>query len=285
MTSPRTKRKRNQNGNDEEYSIADVMAKLISIEKNQNTQIDEIKSTLVEIKDQQTTLQNNYKSLAKTSDEQQQNHKVLKDIVHENSSDIDHIYNNLDRVNYKLNNLLQEKINLNLIINGIPKIEQEDIKEVVTKLFTYMGMTAGSDIIESTWRIHNKNDSPPIIVRLKNRSDKNKILKLRKINNGESEGKSLFAKDFGYNSDKQIFINEELTQPTRKLLNDAKKQLKNKNFKFIWITDGKVLAKKNESAKTHFIRNNYDVTQLMKTYDEDVTQLDHNQPSGSGINK
>lgn len=161
--SPRPKRKRNQHENTDEYSIADVMAKLISIEKNQNSQIDEIKSTLDEIKDKQNTLQNNYKSLVTTTDEQQKNHKVLKETVFENSSDIDNIFNNLDRVNYKLNSLLQEKINLNLIINGIPKVEQEDIKEVVTKIFTYMGMIVENDTIESTWRIHNKNDSPPVI--------------------------------------------------------------------------------------------------------------------------
>lgn len=284
--SQRLKRKLNhQNDNEAEFSIADVMDKLVSIEKNQNSQINEIKSTLDEIKDQQNTLQNNYKSLVTTTDEQQKDHKVLKDIVFENSSDIDNIYNNLDRVNYKLNTLLQEKINLNLIINGIPKVEQEDIKEVVTKIFTYMGMTVENDTIESTWRIHNKTDSPPVIVRLKNKIVKEKVLKLRKINNGKTEGKSLFAKDFGFDSEKQLFINEELTQPTRKLLNDAKKQLKNKNFKFIWISDGKVLAKKDESAKTHFIRNDYDVQQLIKTYEEDVSQLDHSMPSGSGINK
>lgn len=282
--SPRKKRQRNQHDKEEEYSISDVMAKLVSIEENQKSQIDEIKSTLDEIKHQQNTLQNNYKSLVTTTEEQKKDHKVLKESVFENTSDIDNIYNNLERVNYKLNTLLQEKIDLNLIINGIPKVEKEDIKEVVTKIFNYMGMNVENDTIESTWRIHNKNDNPPVIVRLKNKIVKEKVLKLRKINNGEIEGKSLFAKDFGYNSDKQIFINEELTQPTRKLLNDAKKQLKNKIFKFIWISNGKVLAKKDESAKTHYIRNNYDVQQLIKTNNDDA-QLDHNIPSGSGNNQ
>lgn len=177
-------------------------------------------------------------------------------------------------------------MNLNLIINGIPKPdEHENIKEVVSNIFSYMGMSIESDTIESSWRIHNKNDSPPVIVKLKNKIVKEKILKLRKINNGQSEGKSLYAKDFGFNSDKQIFINEELTQPTRKLLNEAKKQLKNKNFKFIWITEGKVLAKKNESSKTHFIRNIYDVQDLIKKYEEEDSATDRNQPSGSGTNK
>lgn len=46
--SPKNKRKRNQknpstDSENEEFSISDVMAKLISIEKNQNTKIDDIK--------------------------------------------------------------------------------------------------------------------------------------------------------------------------------------------------------------------------------------------------
>lgn len=74
--SPKGKRlRRNQKNNDsdyeEEYSITDVMAKLISIEKSQSSQcsqINDIKSSLDEIKETQNILQNNYKLLVKTTD-------------------------------------------------------------------------------------------------------------------------------------------------------------------------------------------------------------------------
>lgn len=266
--SPRPKRKRNTKNNDsenEEFSLADVMAKLASIEENQNNKIDGIKSTLDEIREKQNKLQENYETLAKTSKDQSKNHKELVTKVDDNSADIDYINGDLENINFKLNSLMQDKLSLNLIINGVPKSENENIKSVMSNIFTTIGVELEEDSITALW--HDRNDTPPIIVKLKNKTTKDSILKIRKSNNTNSQpiGKSLYAKDFGFDSDKQIFINEELTQQTRILLNTTKKILKEQaNFKFIWASDGKVLAKKNEISKIIHIRNKWEVQQLVK---------------------
>jgi len=42
-----------------------------------------------------------------------------------------------------------------------------------------------------------------------------------------------------------IYINEHLTQYWKKLLSDAKKEGRPKDYKLVWYKEGKLLAKKN----------------------------------------
>lgn len=285
--SPRPKRKRNIKNNDsenDEISLGDVMAKLVSIEKNQNNKIDGIISTLDVIQDTQSKLQENYDAILKKTKEQAEGHEELKSQVEDNTTDIEYIQTDLDKINYKLNCLMQEKLGLNLIISGVPKNDDEDIKEVVSSIFTSMGAQLQGDSISASWRIHNRNEAPPVIVKLKNKGTKDSILNLRKSHHSDSQhkGKSLYAKDFGFDSEKQIYINEELTQHSRNLLNTAKKLLKEKaNFKFIWTSDGKILAKKDENSKVILIRNKWEVQQLIKR-NNGIDQTYIPTPSGSG---
>lgn len=293
--SPRPKRKRNgkhQDSENEEFSLADVMAKLACIEANTNnncSKIDGIKSTLDEIREKQNKLQENYDTLVNTTKAQRENHKELATKVEDNSSDIEYINGDLENINYKLNNLMQEKLSLNLIINGVPKSENENIKTVMSTIFTTMGLELEDDSITDLYRIHNRNNTPPIIVKLKNKSIKDSILKVRKSNNpdGQQKGKSLYAKDVGFDSEKQIFINEELTQQSRNLLNAAKKMLKEQaNFKFIWASDGKILAKKDEHSKILIVRNKWQVQEMIKQCKKIENSENHQStPSGSNTQK
>lgn len=249
-------------------SLVDIMAKLCSIEENQNIKIDGLKLTLEEINQKQEKLQEDFDSLVKTSNDHAKELKIQEQKVIENSLDISNVYNKIDSINYKLNAISQQNLNKNLIINGVPKVQNEDIKKVISSLFTNIGMNLDVDDIEEIWRVHDRNMSPPVIVKLKNKWIKQRILKQRKQSNKDKQtkGKSMYAKDFGFNSENQIYINEELTQETRILFNAAKKQLKETaNYKYIWVTEGKILAKQDENTKVQNIRSNGDVLEIIKT--------------------
>ena len=51
------------------------------------------------------------------------------------------------------------------------------------------------------------------------------------------------------NSSKLIFVHDELTNFNKKLLWMAKTEGRSKNWKFIWVKFGKILAKKNENER------------------------------------
>lgn len=257
-----------------DFSLADIMAKLCGIEKyseNQNKILDDLRLTLEEIKQKQFKLQEDLDSLVETSKDHDRDLKIVEKKLEGNSLDITNIYDTIDSMNYKLNAISQEKLNKNLIINGIPKEQKEDIKQVISGIFTNMGMNLDNDDIEDSYRVHDRNLSPPVIVKLKKKCIKEMILKQRKQTNkeGQTKWKSMYAKDFGFNSGNQIYINEELTQQTRILFNAAKQQLKEKtNYKFIWVTEGKILAKEDENSKVQIIRSNRDILEITKTFND-----------------
>lgn len=251
-----------------DFSLVDVMAKLCSIEQNAENQNKKIDGLLEEIKQKQFKLQEDFDSLVKTSNDHEIELKILEKKVEEN---ITNIHNTFDSINYKLNAISQEKLNKNLIINGVPKEQKEDINQVISNIFTNMGMNLDADDIEESYRVHDRNLSPPVIVKLKKKCIKEMIMKQRKQTNkeGQTKWKSMYAKDFGYNSENQIFINEELTQQTRMLFNAAKQQLKEMaNYKFIWVTEGKILAKEDENTKVQIIRSNRDILEKIKIFND-----------------
>ena len=61
------------------------------------------------------------------------------------------------------------------------------------------------------------------------------------------------------NVDKRIFINDELTALNRNLLWNAKIKAKEHNWKYVWIKDGRILAKKNDADRPIYIRKLSDV--------------------------
>lgn len=269
MTKGQLNTKMNHQGK-KEFSLVDIMAKLCSIEESQNKKIDDLKLTLEELMQKQHQLQKDFDSLVKTSNDHSNNLEKLEKTVEENTSNIKNIYNAIDLMEHKVNTVFQQKLARNLIINGIPKEPNEVIGEVISSIFTNMGMNVAESDIEESWRIHDRNLSPPVIVKLKNKSIKDMILKLRKQTNlkGQIKGKSMYAKDFGFDSENQIYINEELTQETRYLFSAAKKQLKEQaDFKYVWVSEGKILARKNENEKVLNIRGNCDILDIIKPVD------------------
>lgn len=58
--------------------------------------------------------------------------------------------------------------------------------------------------------------------------------------------KNLTAVDFGQQLTDKIFINENLTRKNKKLFNSCPRIKKDKGYKFIWTSSGKVYLRKNE---------------------------------------
>ena len=106
--------------------------------------------------------------------------------------------------------------------------------------------------IENAYRIKNNNK---LIIKFKSNKLKRDIIKkckelkltCNKINNNNT------------NNDKKIFINDELTAYNRNLLWQTKNKAKDANWKYVWIKDGRILAKKNETARPFYIRKSSDI--------------------------
>lgn len=66
----------------------------------------------------------------------------------------------------------------------------------------------------------------------------------------------------GRNEAKRVFVNDELTQLNRYLLWKTKNKAKELQWKFVWVKDGRIMAKKEETTRIFYIRNEPDIENL-----------------------
>ncbi len=69
----------------------------------------------------------------------------------------------------------------NLVINGIPKMERENLKEIVQTIGVELKVDVQNHDIAVVHRLLGKTEAPPIIVRLNNREIKTRLIKEARV--------------------------------------------------------------------------------------------------------
>lgn len=144
----------------------------------------------------------------------------------------------------------------NLEIKGLPSECDETtvIKEIVNKL----GETLDEQDIDVCHKVKIPHSAEKnVIVRFTRRSKRNVVLaKARKAR--------LTTESLGFDgTSKKIYINEHLTPKNKRLLGAVVARKKAIGWKFVWTTDGKVLARRGESTPTMHITSLSDVERMM----------------------
>lgn len=143
----------------------------------------------------------------------------------------------------------------NLEIKGLPADcdEVEVVKEIGNKL--------GEEIVDTDIDICHKVDIPHskdrnVIVRFTRRSKRNAVLaKARKMR--------LTTDALGFEgASKPVFLNEHLTQKNKRLLGAAIAKKKSVAWKYVWTSNGKVLARRGESTPILRISTMSDVERM-----------------------
>lgn len=161
--------------------------------------------------------------------------------------------------------LLEQRSRLNnLEITGIPVMDKEDPRKLVTEVFKAYGINVPSEVIDVVHRVPTRNikQPKPVIVALNGRYWKNKILESVKTN---VKSRNIITVDQifpEYKGKDKIFVREHLTANNKFLLNECKKVAKDKNYKFVWVRDCKICVRKNEQAAIKVIYSLSDVHTL-----------------------
>lgn len=148
----------------------------------------------------------------------------------------------------------------NLEIVGLPQREHEDCKELALCVFKKIDTTLGKDIILQARRVGSPKDqydkvkkTRPILVQLNNKSIRNYLYSNKK------RIRSAFGQP---REEEKVFLNESLCRETRDLLREANVKRKEKNYKFIWTSFGKVLVRKSENSKVIHIKSHKDLDMI-----------------------
>lgn len=253
--------------------MSDLQNKVSDIQTNINTiiksDLDSIKSKLAVIDVNQSQLFTDMESV-KNSIEHQDGiqmslTKRVEDVIKSTTSqesDITRMQEQLARLEAELNNQQQRDRAFNLEINGILEKSNETLTDYYCAMVKFLDIdSSATDVVHMT-RVRPVNPVPgrpkSIVVKLNSRLLRDAILSAIRNRKG------LSTSDLGIAGDqRKIFVNEHLT-PSNKLLHRSTRQkAAAAQYQFVWIRDGKIFVRKNDTSATIRIMTSADLRKIV----------------------
>lgn len=149
----------------------------------------------------------------------------------------------------------------NIGIVGVEQIPGENIKEVVSKIGN-IAEVSSDDIVwcrrKQTRKQSNKPASIMVEFKTTGTATRDSWLAQRRRLVGVTSKNITEGNHLG-----TIYVNEDLTTSNKSLLWNAKKQLMG-IFKYIWVSNARILVKKDDGDKSAWIRSESDINELLK---------------------
>lgn len=192
-------------------------------------------------------------------EEEAKRNKVLADMVSEVSRDNQELRREVQRLKSTVNAQENNKLKSNITISGLLDIADDGVvsREKITKLVQGLSVNCSGEDFDDI-KIFKINNGAKAVVTLKSLELKQRILRAR-----AQKGK-ISIRNLGLGESSQaIFIDEDLTKEMYALFKKARDQLKEKNYKYIWHRNGRVLARKSEGDRYVVIRDEKDLEELL----------------------
>lgn len=130
----------------------------------------------------------------------------------------------------------------NIEIKGIPKIDTEDVTELVTKLGDIIGEPIAISDIEVCHRVPTKEMSKAnVIVQFQRRQKRDSVL-------NKAKQKRITCQDLGLNEESPVYVNEHLCPSMKRLLGMAVSRKRQFQWRYVWVQNCKILARKAYGA-------------------------------------
>lgn len=133
--------------------------------------------------------------------------------------------------------------NRNIQIDGVPEEKDEDLRKMVKDIGDTIEVQFEYKEVDVVHRIptinENNKNCLPIVVQFTTRQVRDKFLtnaKKTRVN----------TRDLGKSGvDKPVFVNEHLTKSKKILMFEARKIKIERDYKFLWSKNGKIIIRKN----------------------------------------
>lgn len=153
--------------------------------------------------------------------------------------------------------LKQYTRNINLEIKGLPIAPNEDLVSSVQKVASCLGVELAESDIDVVHRVRSKDkDKPNVVVKFVTRSVRDKVLNAAKKTR-------LNTKHLGFEKQEPLFVNEHLCVENKALLTKAKKAAKDRNWKFVWLSQGKILMRRTDNSTVLHVTSEDDLTNVV----------------------
>ncbi|KAL4708465.1 hypothetical protein ACJJTC_001181 [Scirpophaga incertulas] len=227
--------------------IANAVANAVSVKFDLITkQIADFSSSLSFLSEQYET----YKK------RQEEDFNILMNLQDENAK----LKSTVTDLSLRLNLAEQYQRENNVEIHGIPEHRTENLTNCINHLAKTVGAAIIEEDIMQVARVSklDKDSKRPRIIIAKLRNSRQRDVLLAAVHNFNKKNpeKKLASHHLGLAGENTpVYVSEHLT-PTNKYIHAAaRKKAKDMKYKFVWVRNGRVFVRKNESSPAILIRN------------------------------
>lgn len=135
----------------------------------------------------------------------------------------------------------------NIEIHGVKQVANENLTHIIESIAVKLDLPPPKDqSVEAVHRLHSKEGkTAPILVRFSERNTRDMWIKKRVTL--RSEG---------------IYINENLTKLLKSLFWSTRTRAKEKQYKFVWVRNGKIFVRQKEGASVIRVESEKDLSKI-----------------------
>lgn len=202
-------------------------------------------------------------------------HDTLIELVEQKQGEIKDLQTDRTRLNEevknlhtRLNSMEQHSRDCNIEIQCVPEHRSENLVTMVTQMAKIISCPLEDKDILYCSRVAklNPQSSRPksIIVRLPSPRVRDNFLAAYVKFNKSNSTEKLNSSHIGIASDKKqsVYVQEHLSPSNKELHGKARMAAKEKGYKFVWIRNGRIFIRKNETSPAQWIKNLECITTL-----------------------
>jgi hypothetical protein len=261
-------------------TLEDVMktlsASISTLAKEQSANFTLMSSTLRGIEDTQTKIIAKHDELAMEVQTLHQKYSSINSEIHQTSSEINSVRDDVKVLKLQINQLRQEKIQQNVVFTGFPaNIETSALVNHVIDFAKNLNIVISRSDILNAFIIKTKT-SHKHIVKFNNVDLKTRILIGRK-------GRSIFSDEIGVQNwpRTQIYLQEDLTVSTQQLLYNARKLTKEAGYFRVMSANGVIFAKKTSKSPKIKIQSIDQINSLLAKFKLDSERATGDQQAAT----
>lgn len=222
--------------------------------------LKEIKEEIIDCKRSMDFISNNFETFKEEIVKMNENQNLLNKENERLNNDIKNIKRQMERFEEVIEDFEYDKIKDTIELSMVQGEENENLDELMLKIFTVSEVQLGKANIKKVYRKKSKRNGVQGDVVLKPDSSVNKVKLLKAIKN-----KRLTNKQIGFvKNPNSIFAKEMLTRLGKDLYYKSLSFKKANNWKFIWTNEGRIFLRKAEGEKYFKINSEQDLLKMEK---------------------
>ncbi|VVC96076.1 unnamed protein product [Leptidea sinapis] len=266
-TATQRSSKRRRGSPDKSCTTEDIKNILAEWKNNENSLLNKLVNDVAEIKHQNTQIKESNKEIEKALEflncqyeAMRKKMELLESERKEHISQIEILEQKVEELNRTLKSSSIEIRNMSSMKNYENK---DELSSIVVKTCKALNVDIEKRELKDIYVIRGKGGNNTIVAEFTSNIVKHNVIKGVKLYNKQHPNSRLNTSVIGLDGDKKrIYISEALTYKARRLFYLARDLAKTEEFKYCWVSNGKIFLRKTDQSQHMEIKNEFQLISL-----------------------